>query len=64
MAAGAGTTYKIIKVELKLGSEETLVTTVTYDINAYLKTVEVEHFMPQTLAEELCVTSCWTEQSA
>lgn len=51
MAAGGGTTYKIIKTEIKVGSEETIFTTVTYNINGYLTTVEIPHFMPDSLID-------------
>lgn len=46
-----GITYKIIKKEIKVGSEETIFTTVTYDINGSPVTVEIPHFMPDSLID-------------
>ena len=51
MTKTGGTTYKIIKKEIKIGSEETIFTTVTYDINGFPVTVEIPHFMPDSLID-------------
>lgn len=51
MAAQTPITYKIIKKEIKVGSEETIFTTVTYDINGSQVTVEIPHFMPDSLID-------------